>query len=59
MNLLVPLVASVIPLLVGLYTFNYARWATKQKLRRASIGLYLLAFAAVGVPYYVLFFTGG
>ncbi len=45
------------PLLVGLYTFNYARWAWQRQLRRGAIGLFLLAAAAVGVPGFVIWWT--
>ncbi|MDB4895244.1 MAG: hypothetical protein JWN15_1506, partial [Firmicutes bacterium] len=43
------------PLLVAIYTYNYARWAGKQGLRRGAVGLYVLALAAVVVPGWLLF----
>lgn len=43
------LVTLLVPLLVAIYTWNYGRWAWKREFRRGAIGLYLLAFATVGV----------
>jgi hypothetical protein len=47
----------LIPVLVAFYTFNYARWAAKQKMRRGAIGLYLLAAATIAVPGFVYWWT--
>lgn len=44
-------------LLVAIYTFNYGRWAAKQKLWRGAAGLYLLAAATVAVPLFALWWT--
>lgn len=44
----------LVPLLVAIYTFNYARWAWKRKLRRGAIGLFLLAASTLVVPVWVV-----
>ena len=46
-----------IPLLVAIYTWNYARWAGKQQLYRGAVGLYLLAAATLVVPFLVMWRT--
>jgi hypothetical protein len=38
------------PILVAVYTYNYARWAHKQGLRRGAVGLALLALLTVLIP---------
>jgi hypothetical protein len=42
------------PLLVTIYTYNYARWAGKQGLRRGAVGLYLLALGTLVAPAWLL-----
>lgn len=44
-------------LLVAIYTWNYARWAARQRLILGAVGLYLLAAACVAVPAFVYWFT--
>ncbi|MFZ5815089.1 MAG: hypothetical protein ACOY93_07270 [Bacillota bacterium] len=47
----------VIPLLAAIYTWNYGRWAWRQKLRLGGVGLYLLALLTVAVPLMVLLYN--
>lgn len=51
------LVTIVVPLLVGVYTWNYGWWAWKQELRRGAIGLFLLAAATVGISGFTLWWN--
>jgi hypothetical protein len=55
---MVTLVLSfLIPVLVAIYTLNYARWASRQRMWRGAVGLYLLAAASVLVPGFVFWWT--
>lgn len=56
MSLMTLLTAVVIPALTAIYTWNYARWAWKQKLKRGAIGLALLSLATLGFPLYAALF---
>jgi hypothetical protein len=57
--MLMSLLTILLPaLLVAIYTFNYGRWAAKQKLTRGAVGLYLLALLTVAVPGFALWYTG-
>ncbi len=38
------------PLLVAVYTWNYAKWAWQERYRLGAVGLYLLAMLTVAVP---------
>lgn len=57
MALLAGLISFAVPLLIGIYTYNYGRWAWRQGLRRGAAGLYLLALAAVLVPAWLVWQT--
>ncbi|MEW8977106.1 MAG: hypothetical protein AB2385_01770 [Symbiobacterium sp.] len=46
----------LVALLVAIYTFNYARWAWRQRLRLGAFGLALLAAATVAVPAWVMWY---
>lgn len=46
----------VIPALTALYTWNYARWAWRHKLKRGALGLAVLALGTIALPAYLLFF---
>ncbi|HYG60763.1 MAG TPA: hypothetical protein VD902_22025 [Symbiobacteriaceae bacterium] len=46
-----------VPVLVAIYTWNYARWAARQSLVRGAAGLYLLAAACVAVPAFVYWWS--
>lgn len=50
-------VVLVIPLLVAIYTWNYGRWAWRQRLRLGAVGLYLLAVITAVVPAWILWFN--
>lgn len=50
MNIITAVASLGIPLLAGIYTFNYGQWAWRQGLRRGAIGLYLLAVASAVIP---------
>lgn len=43
-----------VPLLVAIYTWNYARWAWRHELKRGAVGLALLAVATLALPLYML-----
>lgn len=43
--------------LVAVYTFNYGRWAARQKLTRGAVGLYILALATIAVPAFAVWWT--
>lgn len=40
----------LVPLLVAIYTWNYARWAWKRELKFGAVGLFLLSISTVVVP---------
>jgi len=42
------------PLLVCIYTVSFANYNWRQGNKLGAIGVYLLAFSAVGVPFVVL-----
>lgn len=46
----------LIPVLVAIYTFNYARWAWQRGLRFGAVALGLLAVASVAVPGWVIWY---
>jgi hypothetical protein len=50
------LLTLLAPLLVAIYTWNYARWAWRQELYLGAVGLVLLAIMAIAVPGWVLWF---
>lgn len=45
------------PLLVAIYTFNYARWAWRQRLRFGAVGVFLLAALTVALPALVIYMS--
>lgn len=57
MNLLNLGLVMLFPVLVAIYTFNYARWAWRQEYRRGAVGLFLLAGATAGIPGFVLWWN--
>lgn len=46
----------VIPLVVGIYTVNYGRWAGRRGNGQGAWGLYVLAVLTVLMPFLVLLF---
>jgi hypothetical protein len=52
------LTTLTVPVLVAIYTWNYARWAAKRNLRGGAFGLVVLAVATVAVPVFVLWWLG-
>lgn len=47
-----------VPLVTAIYTWNYARWAWREKAYRGAVGLFLLAVATLVVPALVLWVGG-
>lgn len=45
------------PLLVAIYTFNFGRWAWRQRLRLGAVGVFLLAGLTLAVPLMVLLYN--
>ena len=45
------------PVLVAIYTFNYGRWAWKQKYRFGAVGVFFLSVLTVVVPTLVLIYN--
>lgn len=52
------LLIMAVPLLIAIYTVNYARWAWRQHYRLGALGLVVLALLTVGIPGYVLWQGG-
>lgn len=48
------LLAHLVCLLAALYTFNYARWAWRNRIYTGAVGLFLLALATYAVPAWVM-----
>lgn len=44
------LIALALPLLVAIYTGNYALWCVRRRLWRGAAGLGLLALLTIGLP---------
>lgn len=55
MEHLIFLAMILTPILIGIYTWNYARWAWKKQLKRGAFGLALLALASTSLPLWLLF----
>lgn len=51
---LISLANLMVPVLVGIYTVNYGRWAWRQGLRFGAVMLMLLSLITVALPAYVL-----
>lgn len=54
MDWLLRLLAVAATLAVAAYTWHYARWAARRRLRRGALGLYLLGALVVLVPLWVM-----
>lgn len=48
-----PVLILSIPLLVAVYTYNYAQWAWKKGIKRGAIGLLVLAAATILLPVFM------
>lgn len=51
-------IIMLIPVLVALYTANYAKWAWQRQYRLGAVGLGALAILSVMIPGWVLWFLG-
>lgn len=47
----------LLPLLIAIYTFNYGRWAWRQRLWAGAVGVFLLAALTLAVPALVLMYN--
>lgn len=55
MSALVLVLTYGVPVLVAIYTWNYARWAWRKERKRGAVGLALIAIATVALPLYMLY----